>query len=320
MLEEREKKKPASLGIYMGSFDQPMSVDQVRILSRHDIIILDPYQRNVVPSLAVLHKFIDDPCDILGRVDLEAFPSARVGTHNSEAFFIRSIDQLMNVALRPFRELEGSNRFTGILLAGWEIFPTPILHELTDVLCAMGLEVYLEISAPKFLKESTILVQKSIAGVVIRNGLLRQTGERRDCFDLDAMHTTVKSFVSQSCLRNFTVLLWETLDDNVAVSNALVRRTFTWCNFYSVILWIGPRESLFDISIEAISVEPLSAFDWLKEPRVMELHSVWKGKRGVSVSRVPLLQSFNQKLNRIPNTILQGATLRLSPTSQWTAQ
>jgi hypothetical protein len=281
-LEENEKEKPRSLGIYMGSFDRHISGDQVRMLSRYDIIILDPYQANVVLSLTTLRKSIDHPLDILGRLDLKAFPSVRVEEHKSERFFVRFLDQIMNVALRPFRELDGSNRFTGILLVGWEIFPGPILHEFTKALCAMGFDVYLELSAPTFLEESTTLNSKSIAGVVIRNGLLHRTGERRDCFDLELVRTAVKSFVSQSCLRHFTVLVWETLDDDVVVSNALVKRTFNLCNFYGGILWIGPEKALFDTFNEPALAEPASAFDWLKEPQVMALLELWKEKRSVS--------------------------------------
>lgn len=268
----------------MGSFDSPISADQIRTLSRHDIIILDPYQTNVVQSLAMLRKSIDHKFDLLGRLDLEAFPSARVETHRSERFFVRFLDQIMNVALRPFRNLDGGNRFAGILLAGWEVFPIPILHEFTKVLCAMGFDIYLEISAPSFLAEPTILNPNSITGVVIRNGLLHRTGERRDCFDMEVMRTAVKAFVSQSCLRSFTVLVWETLDDNIVLSNALLKRTFNWCNFYGGILWIGPQQALFDASIGEVPTEPLSAFDWLKEPRVIELHDLWKKKRNVRVA------------------------------------
>jgi hypothetical protein len=265
----------------MGSFDRSISAGDIRMLSRHDVIILDPYQANIVRSLTVLRKSIDHSFDILGRLNLQAFPSARVETYQAEKFFVSFLDQIMNVALRPFRELDGNNRFTGILLAGWEILPIPVLHEFIHVLCTMGFDIYLEISAPTFLEESAILNPKSISGVVIRNGLLQSTGARRDCFDLEVMRTAVKSFVSQSCLRHFTVLMWETLDDDVVVSNALLKRTFNWCNFYGGVLWIGSQKALFNISIETLTTEPLSAFDWLKEPQVMELQNLWKKRRSV---------------------------------------
>jgi hypothetical protein len=149
------------------------------MLSRHDIIILDPYQSKVIPSLAVLRKYNHHSLDIIGRLDLEAFPSSRIETQKSDKFFIKILDQIMNVALRPFKELDVSDRFTGILLAGWGVFPVPILHEFTKILRDMGLDVYLEISPPAFLEESAILNSNSIAGVVIRNGLSWRTGERQ---------------------------------------------------------------------------------------------------------------------------------------------
>ncbi len=163
----------------MGSFDRAISEDRMRMLSRHDIIILDPYQSKVIPSLAVLRKYNHHSLDIIGRLDLEAFPSSRIETQKSDKFFIKILDQIMNVALRPFKELDVSDRFTGILLAGWGVFPVPILHEFTKILRDMGLDVYLEISPPAFLEESAILNSNSIAGVVIRNGLSWRTGERQ---------------------------------------------------------------------------------------------------------------------------------------------
>jgi len=65
-------------------------------------------------------------------------------------------------------------------------------------------------------------------------------------------------------------------------SNAVLKRTYTWCSFYSALPWIGSNSALFDASINVVKFQPLSAFDWLKEHRVMELHDLWRNNRTVS--------------------------------------
>jgi len=124
--EETKRKKPTSLGIFMGSFDRSISRHEVRSLSKHDIMILDPYQANLGRSLAALRRHIHHPIDIIGRLDLKAFPSSRVEMHKSDRFLIQLLDQIIDVALKPFKGSDGRNRFNGILLVGWEIFPSMV--------------------------------------------------------------------------------------------------------------------------------------------------------------------------------------------------
>jgi len=266
----------------LGSFDDPISKDQAQLLSERDAIILNPLERNVVAALAQLQNNLNKPQSMIGRLDIGEILHVPVETKETEDLLISGIDQLMTIVLTRFLDQEGrSNGFTGILLAGWEVTSTKVLHALSEALSNFDLEVYLETSAPDFLHDANVLNSGAISGLVIRSALILENGERRDCFGMETLRTTLKAFVSQSCLRDFTVLIWDTLGDDVVLSNAVLKRTFSWCSFYSAVPWIGSQSALFDASIEVVPFEPLSAFDWLKEPRVMELHELWKGKRTV---------------------------------------
>ena len=196
-----------------------------------------------------------------------------------------ALDAVMAVILQRFQASEGQyTGFGGILLDGWEIFPLRLLTVLCDVLRSFGLKVYLETAQPSFLQDIEAIAPVSVSGLVIRNGLIHGDGRSRDCFDMESLRTTIKAFVSQSCLRDFQVFAWETVDDTRSLSSAVLTRTYTWCNFYSVIPWIGPSSALVDPSVEVVPFEPLGAFDWLKDSRVMELHELWKSNRAVSLS------------------------------------
>lgn len=248
------------------------------------MVILDPLQPNINVILEDVCGRPSAPTHIVGRLDLADL--VRHPTHERmlESFLISSLDRVMTTVSTYFQAVNGGDHgFNGILLTGWEIYPVSILNQLSAVLSANGLEVYLETSGPDFLKNPTVLTERSIAGLVIRNGLMHPNGDRRDCFEMESLRPTVKAFVSQACLRNFPILVWETLDDEAVPSLAALKRTHNWCNFYSVVPWIGPNNALFDLSTKTLTVPPLSAFDWLKESRVLKLHNMWRSNRTVSI-------------------------------------
>jgi hypothetical protein len=243
----------------------------------------------------------DAPTRMIGRIDLAVLLRNPVHERMSESSLITSLERVMGTVSTQFQGVDDgidSGGFNGILLAGWEIFPIPVLNLLTAVLTTNGLEVYLETGGPDFLKTPNVLTADSIAGLVIRNALMHPNGDRRDCFDMESLRSTVKSFISQACLRNFAVLVWETLDSDAVPSIAALKRTHTWCNFHSVVPWIGSNNALFDLSIKTSTLQPLSAFDWLKERHVLELHDLWKNNRAVSSTlrsaSAPQPQNSNQ--------------------------
>lgn len=247
------------------------------------MVILDPLQSNISATLKDVRGKSSAPTHIVGRIDLAVLLGNTVHERMPESFIISSLDRIMSTVSTHLQVIDdGSIGFNGILLAGWEIYPVPILNQLSVVLTTNGLAVYLETAGPEFLKNPNVLTAKSVAGLVIRNALMHPNGERRDCFDMESLRSTVKSFVSQACLRNFPVFVWETLDNDAMPSIAALKRTHTWCNFYSVVSWMGSKNALFDLGSKTLTMEPLSAFDWLKERHVLELHDLWRNNRIVS--------------------------------------
>jgi hypothetical protein len=267
---------------------------QAELLFDNDMVILDPLQPNISAGLKELCGKANWPAYITGRLDLTLLIGKPTNNRIPESFIVSSMDKIMSTVSSHFQAVDGSsNVFNSILLAGWEVFPVPVLHELSNVLANNGLGVFLETSGPDFLQHPNILAA-AIAGLVIRNALMDANGDRRDCFDMKSLRSTVKSFVSQGCLRNFAVLAWETLDNDTVPSIAVLRRTHTWCEFYSAVPWIGSTNALFDLSIATLTLHPLSAFDWLKEHRVLELHDIWRSNRVVSIPKLTPLPSSNE--------------------------
>lgn len=268
----------------MGPFSKVLTVDQIQKFEVKDMIILDPLQSNVHTTVKALSTNLSRRHHIIGRLDLQALLHSSTNVEMKEAFIISAIDSIFHVVTTRFKTLDGSsNGFTGILLAGWEVFPVMATHELSSTLATHGLDVYLETSGPDFLKDHSTLNSESIAGLIMRNAFLRPNGERLDCFDMGNLRTTVKAFVSQACLRSFAVLAWETLDDGVSLSPAILKRTYALCSFYNVVPWIGSCKGVYHLSADIVYCQPLGAFDWLKQTRVMELHDTWRSLRNVSI-------------------------------------
>ena len=196
---------------------------------------------------------------------------------------VKGVDEIVDLVQGKFK-LRGSNsNFTGILLAGWEKrISAAVLNEIIRFLTILGLGVYLEISPPNFLEDVDAPDFRLLAGVVVRNGTILPNGERRDFFQMEKMKSTVKEFVTQSCLRQFTVMMWETVEEGVTVSNAVAKRSFSWSSYYGALAWIGTKSALHDPALACACQEPLPAFQWLKEAEVMSVHDKFRSTSHVS--------------------------------------
>lgn len=250
------------------------------------MIILDPLQTNVISIVENLPSDVSKQRQIVGRLDLSILLSPSAVTDPGNPLLIPTIDCIFQVISTRFRPSDGEGKgFTGILLAGWEKFPLTVTHELCAILTTHELDVYLETSGPDFISDTSTLSCASIAGLVMRNALLRPNGDQLDCFDMEKLRVTVKAFVSQACLRSFAVLAWETLSDGESPSLAVLKRTYAWCSFYNVVPWIGSVKDTLELTTNHVDFQPLSAFDWLKIPHVMELHNTWRSLQIVSNPR-----------------------------------
>ncbi|KAF3023853.1 hypothetical protein E8E15_004983 [Penicillium rubens] len=260
------KGKPVSFGVYLGSFENPPTASQERLLQEWDILVVDPFQTGVAKAISRHER-----SQVIGRVDFGKFLPPKA----SALTVIEKIEELLAIGFND-------TAFSGVLLANWEDVLRPTARrKLLETISSLGLAVYLESEPPHFLKDRKAVQSDAVAGLVIRNASIMPQGEKRDYFQLAELQATIKAFVSESCMRDFVVMAWETVDDNVTVSNAIVRRSIQWCGFYSAITWIGPEAALRDADLNVTTLEPLPAFGWLKEAEIMKAHDIWRANLNI---------------------------------------
>jgi len=214
----------------------------------------------------------------LARLDLE-----KVASSSRKTPIVSAAEWLSN--LLTSSSTASKSCFSGIVISNWEeLFSIPLLKEFIFLLGSLNLCVYLEVAPPSFLCDPSLAELDVLTGILIRNGTISKRGEERTAFQMAAeMRRTIKAFVSQACLRNFVVLLWETLDDNARPANAIIKRSYTFARFYSALPWIGSNNSLVSAELCINQKEPFGAFDWLKESKVLEFHEKWRSSVTVRV-------------------------------------
>ena len=116
----------------------------------------------------------------------------------------------------------------------------------------------------------------SLSGVLFINATIMPDGDRRDFFNLLSMKTALETVAGQSCLREFAFLTCEIVDDEYALTNAILERSFKWCKFYGATSWIGPRAALINASQNFPVQQPNGAFEWLKREAVINIHEIWR--------------------------------------------
>ncbi|KAJ5119712.1 hypothetical protein N7448_010381 [Penicillium atrosanguineum] len=310
-------QKPKSFGVYLGSFESPEKplTSTQRLLKQWDLLIVDPLQNGVAD--AIRHT----GSQVLGRIDL-----ARVASPKETALSI--IESIETTLANNFNH----TAFSGILFANWEDLATPSIQaKLFEAVSRLGLVVYVETGSPDFLKNRKALQNSAISGLVVRNASIMPTGEKRDYFQMASMQSTIKAFVSESCMRDFAVLTWETVNNDVVLSNAIVRRSLSWCNFYSAISWVGTEASLFNTDVNIPTPEPLPAFGWLKDADVMKSHDSWRSNLQISRHTLdkarwdtlrPLFPVVNQLLEseELESKTTDSPPRRLRDPPNWVAQ
>lgn len=300
----------------MGSFDGPPTVSQEKLLAQWDLLIVDPFQDGVAKAILNCNR-----SQVLGRIDLTQI-------HSPKESILSAIEKIEAVLANSFND----SAFSGILFANWEdIFTPSVQAKLFQTLSTLGLAVYLEVQPPNFLKNRKALQNGAISGLVIRNASIMPDGEKRDYFQMESLQSTIKAFVSEACMRDFVVLAWETVNNDVTLSNAIVRRSIQWSSFYSAVSWIGSEASLADSDLSTPTTEPLPAFGWLKEAEIMKAHELWRSNRDISTSSDarsgwdtlrPILPAIDNLLQSEESETrsLESPTLRLRDPPEWVAQ
>ncbi|KAI4923754.1 uncharacterized protein J4E92_007728 [Alternaria infectoria] len=268
--------KPSTFGVYLGLLSNPVTHDEAQTLSQWDVVVLDYCEPGVLE--AVGDDSVSMGPHIIARLDLAQIIT--FSTTDSELDMSRAVYVLSWTIQRTLRQPDQKRYFTGVLVSGWrDRISVPLLNGLSKLLIAYGLDVYLEIEAPDFLDSVQKLDVALFAGFIIRNGTIKSNGERRDFFEMDKMKTTTKSFVSQACQRSFVTMMWDTIEDDVELSHAVVRRAHMWCSYHGAIPYFPRQRALSNIDEIVPCHEPLAAFQWLKQRRVMEVHERYRMAR-----------------------------------------
>ncbi|KAH8593367.1 glycosyltransferase family 4 protein [Bisporella sp. PMI_857] len=282
----KKSRRPANFGVYLGQFTSPPTEAQIQVLTEWDLLIIDPFQPGVIDTICSGAYSIPPQC--LARLDLEA-----VASRTTERPIVAAVQWLSTII--ESSTIPGS--INGVLISSWESsISIPLLREFIKLLSSVGLLAYLEAAAPKYLSEPKLAEITEVTGIVIRNGTISGNGEERDAFQMVDMRPTIKAFVSQACLRDFVVLVWETLDDDARPLNAVIKRCYTWSKFYNALPWIGFRSNLISAKLCLNQKEPFGAFDWLKELKVMSLHGKWRSNRAI---RCRYLQGHSDALDNL---------------------
>jgi hypothetical protein len=272
--------KPSSFGVYLGSLSTPVSEEETHILSRWGAVVLNYSEPGVLDALN--DERLPLGPHIIARLDLCSI--VNFVPMDDEVNMFRVV-YLVSKTIRQYLRLPDQRRyFTGVLIAGWrERVSIPLLNGIAKLCSSHGLDVFLEIGPPDYLDQIHQLNLQRFAGAVVRNGTILQNGERRDFFAMDKMKSTTKAFVSQSCLRPFTTLIWDTIDDDAELSHAVTRRAHMWCSYHGAIPYIVRQTALTNMSQVRYCEEPLAAFQWLKNRKVMSIHEKFRITRVVSL-------------------------------------
>ncbi|EKD21030.1 glycosyl transferase [Drepanopeziza brunnea f. sp. 'multigermtubi' MB_m1] len=294
IISEKPRLPASSFGVYLGAFASPPTRAQIEVLSRWDILVVDPTQSGVLEAVTAVRPSAQH--SRLGRIHLRELHVPKEQQDDQD--IIVAVEKLRDLIDKKFKHSSPQpSAFTGVLLAGWEEWlPMPVFDTLVWYIRSHGLDVYLEIAPPDFLNNRDTPDMSNFSGVVVRNGTILSSGHVRDFFQMAVMKSTVKAFVTQTCLRDFRVMVWETVDDPSSLSHSVIKRCYIWCRYYSAMVFINSKAGLLDASSEGIP-EPLAAFQWLKDQRVMKIHNHWRSTH--KLVPYPSVEASLAKLERI---------------------
>jgi hypothetical protein len=232
---------------------------------------LDPTQSGVYNALSTLQQL---PTYVIGRIDFGAI--AGRCPEDDRLGKVKSIISTIMKYMKP--EDPKTTPWNGVLIANWDDIITPgICNEIITFLSGLNLNVYIEICAPRFMDEiNSTIKAELLSGVVFINGSILPNGERRDFFNLLGMKRALEIVAAQSCLREFAVLMCEIIHDACTPTNAVIKRGFSWCDYYGGIVWIGHQVALTDASKNFFIQKPDGAYDWLKREAVIDVQEVWR--------------------------------------------
>jgi glycosyltransferase involved in cell wall biosynthesis len=308
-------KAPTSFGVFLGDFASPPTPNQARLLTTWDLVVLDPLRPGVLEGLS------NSECTAsqrVGRLDVSAVVAFDRSSGNHDDSRVLSILD-STIATKWRRPQDTQSPFTGILLANWQADLTPaVLNELIRYLKALNFDIWLEAAPPAFLTEmECVEIDISLTrGIICRNGTIMYNGDRRNYFQMNDMRRTQRALAKHMSLGGKTLMMWETIDDQVNLLHSVIQRSYNWCRFNTTVSWIGPESALKDADVAAsksIKGEPLGAMMWLKSNEVMAVHDTWRLNFQITKESAGHEETFKTLEGLIPNLASRLALMPSDP-------
>lgn len=318
--QRNEDVEVKTFGAFLGSFAQPPTAAQQRLLSQWDILAVDPTQMGVVTALSSCRP---TSAHVLARLDMQALLSLHGGSGGvagadgddglaSLMVFTSAMETHVQHAAA-----QGAS-FTGVLLAGFAGCMHPaVVNDLARYLRDLGFDLWLELSYPDYLEEdyAPLINMHLLQGLVYRNGTMRPDGDRQNYFQMTAMRAVMRAMAAQRVAHNPALVMWEVIDDGMDLHHAVITRTFNWCLYYCAVNWIGHQRGLTDADFaltDSVASKPLGALMWLKNDKNMNAHNVWRENDEVRLRQADNGAIYDSLSSFLPNI---ASRLRLQPAS-----
>lgn len=282
-------------------------------MSQWEITVVDPLQTGVLEAIA-------SHCNskhIVGRLDVGEI--ARSDSNAGQAQMLRALEKVVNAMHTSFKRPEDiQTRFTGVVFADLHTrFPPLICNELLKYVDSIGLDIFFEITPPSFLPESQCheINMTLVRGLLCRNGSIMSNGDRRNYYQMSTLRPAINTLAMKYTKADPIYMMWETIDDDVRIEHAVVKRSFTWCTYQNCINWIGPCAAVTDADIattHTLPGEPISAFVWLKDEELIRTGDVWRFNDRICQEEVGDHSIYDSLKAVVPNL---AAKLALMPSA-----
>lgn len=282
-----------SFGVFLGDLDESrVSHPQlIKIASCWDFLVLNA---KAVGLGRILN--VSDSTFRLARFDIATMPGVtRMNRDDENEVVVKGEINQANAEvavgdiLSTLEGLGGSNRFTGIVIAGWEDFlSASAVNALVNMF--QDTSVYVEAMPPHFIQESSraSLQLCNAAGLIIKNGSMMPTATRRDFFKSLHVNAAIRMACKQTIVRqDFLLAMYNPFEGAVVAPNAELIRCERWCNYYSIKYWNGPEAAMYDANFfEGKNKVPLQALDYLKKEQLMDVQAAWVSIEDLDVDTV----------------------------------
>lgn len=309
-LKKSGEEELKTFGVFLGGFSTPPTQAQQKILSKWQVLVVDPSQPGVVDTLS---SYPSNAKEILARIDVSAAVASDASI--SSETIIRNLETV----IQALRNVSGTQVFTGILLANFRThFQPAVVSELARFTSTLNQELWLELSYPDYLSEdeATQTDMTFVRGIVYRNGTMRPDGDRQNFFQMNEMRTAMRAVAGQRVAHGPALVMWETVDDDAQMQYAVATRTYNWCVFNSALCWVGHNDSLFNADVaesRSLKAKPLGALMWLKNEENMKAHDAWRVNDTIALTSQNHEELYESLSDFIPDL---SARLQLSAPNQ----